>query len=496
MNRNFPVAFLCLIIFSGCASSLKGFEPHKKFSPEQLQEDFRIAWITYQQKHPGKYWYNPKDTVDHYFLEAYSSLCDSMTEQAFLNTLSSAIEKIKCGHSSVRSSKKMSRYNEEHPYEITFPLAMKVWNRDSMVVLATAYRTDSDIVRGTTILSINGKTPREIVDGMCQFISTDGWNDNFKYQVISSRFPIQYKNTFGLADHYDISYLKPNGSTAVKTLLNYDPKADTIDRKRFDTLTYFTPRKKTRQKRWSQLRSLTIDTANSFAIMKLNTFSNGALNSFFRNSFKIMHQQHIGNLAIELRENGGGDISKSNLLTRFIINHPFRNADTVAGVGKNFPYPAYVQQHFAFNLFRIFFTHKKADGRNHIGTLERHIYQPISKNHFNGQVYIITGGFTFSASTLFIHPLQGQKNITVLGEETGGGAYGNNAVNIPDINLPNTGLRVRLPLYRMVLDSTAKHDGHGILPDVYVPPSSIFIRAGKDPKMAKVMELVKARKRL
>ncbi len=494
MNRNLPLAFLCLFVFSGCASSLKGFDPHKKFPPEQLQEDFRIAWITYQQKHPGKYWYNPKDTVDYYFQQAYNSLCDSMTEQEFRNHLAFAIEKIKCGHSSVRPSKKMSRYNEKHPYEITFPLAMKVWDRDSMVVLATAYRHDSDIVRGTIILSINGKTPREIVDGMDQFISTDGWNDNFKYQVISYSFPIQYKNTFGLADHYDINYLKPDGSVATKQLLNYNPKADTADRRHFDTLTYFKPRKRIKQKKWSQLRSLSIDTANSLAIMKLNTFSNAALGSFFRKSFRTIHKQHIQNLAIELRENGGGSINKSSLLTRFIVNHPFHNADTVAGIGKNFPYPRYVQQHLAFNLFRIFFTHKKVDGRNHVSILERHVYKPITKNHFDGHVYIITGGFTFSASTLFIHPLQGQKNVTVLGEETGGGAYGNNAVNIPDINLPNTGLRVRLPLYRMVLDSTAKHNGRGILPDVYVPPSSNFIRQGKDPKMAKVMGMIQAGK--
>lgn len=494
MNRNFPLVFLCFVVFSGCASSLKDFDPYKKFPPELLQEDFRIAWITYQQKHPGKYWYNPKDTVDFYFQEAYNSLCDSMTEQEFRNRLAFAIEKIKCGHSSVRSSKQMSRYNEKHLREVTFPLAIKVWNRDSMVVLASAYRDDSDIVRGTTILSINGKTPREIVEGMGQFISTDGWNNNFKYQVISGGFPIQYKNTFGLANHYDIDYLKQDGTVATKQLLNYNPKADTVDKRRFDTMAYFKPKKRIKPKRWSQLRSLSFDTANNLAIMKLNTFSNGALSSFFRKSFMAIRQKHIQNLAIELRENGGGAISNSNLLTRFIINRPFHDADTVAGIGKNFPYPEYVQNHFFNSFFRVFFTHKQADGRNHVGTLERRVFKPINKNHFDGHVYIITGGFTFSASTLFIHPLQGQKNVTVIGEETGGGAYGNNAVNIPDITLPNTGLRVRLPLYRMVLDSTAKHNGRGILPDVYVPPSSSFIREGKDPKMVKVMEMVKSRK--
>lgn len=490
MNRNILLAFLCLVFLSSCGSSLKNYDPNKKFSPQELQEDFRVAWITYQQKHPGKYWYNPKDTVDYYFQATYNSLKDSLTERKFRNRLAFAIEKIKCGHSSVRLSKKFTAYAEKHRDTIIFPLAIKVWGGDSMVVIGNAFRIDSDLVRGTTIKSINGKSVPDMLADMGQFISTDGWNNNFKYQIISNSFPTQYKNTYGLSNHYNIDYQKPDGSSATKSIANYNPKADTLDKRRIDTMRFFLPKKKERPKRLSLLRSLSIDTANHLALMKLNTFSDAKLPSFFRRSFRKMTKKHVQNLAIELRENGGGSLNSSTLLTRFIIDHPFRNADTVAGIGKSFPYPKYVQNHFLYSLFRIFFTHKKADDRYHIRTIERHVFHPKQNNHFNGHVYIITGGFTFSASTLFIRPLQGQKNVTVVGEETGGGAYGNNAVNIPDITLPNTHLRVRLPLYRMVLDSTAKHNGHGILPDVFVPPNSEFIRQGKDPKMAKVLELI------
>ena len=119
------------------------------------------------------------------------------------------------------------------------------------------------------------------------------------------------------------------------------------------------------------------------------------------------------------------------------------------------------------------------------------MFKPYAKRHYNGQVYIMTGGFTFSASTLFINPLKGQKNVTVVGEETGGGAYGNSAVNVPDIKLPNTNVRVRLPLYRLVANKDLPHNGHGILPDIYVPPTSWHLARRVDPKMMKVYELVK-----
>ena len=42
-----------------------------------------------------------------------------------------------------------------------------------------------------------------------------------------------------------------------------------------------------------------------------------------------------------------------------------------------------------------------------------------------------------------------QDNVTIIGEETGGGAYGNNAWLIPDVTLPTTGVRFRLPLFRL-----------------------------------------------
>lgn len=42
----------------------------------------------------------------------------------------------------------------------------------------------------------------------------------------------------------------------------------------------------------------------------------------------------------------------------------------------------------------------------------------------------------------------------MIGEETGGGAYGNSAWLIPDVALPETGVRFRLPLFRLVIDKT------------------------------------------
>ena len=75
---------------------------------------------------------------------------------------------------------------------------------------------------------------------------------------------------------------------------------------------------------------------------------------------------------------------------------------------------------------------------------------PVKKNHFDGHLYVLTGGNTFSAATLFAKTVRDQENVTIVGEETGGGAYGNTAWLIPEVVLPRTKVRFRLPLFRLL----------------------------------------------
>jgi len=137
-----------------------------------------------------------------------------------------------------------------------------------------------------------------------------------------------------------------------------------------------------------------------------------------------------------------------------------------------------------------FMTSKRNDGMYHFGYFERHYFHPKNHNHFNGDIYLVTGGNSFSATTLFVKALQGQHNVKVIGEETGGGAYGNSAWMIPDVTLPVTKVRFRLPKFRLVMDPSLVKDGRGIIPDIEVGATQETIRRGIDPKAAVVRKLI------
>jgi hypothetical protein len=88
-----------------------------------------------------------------------------------------------------------------------------------------------------------------------------------------------------------------------------------------------------------------------------------------------------------------------------------------------------------------------------------------------------------------------QENVTIVGEETGGGAYGNSAWLIPEVTLPRTKVRFRLPLFRLVIDKDLPKDGRGVMPEVESKPTSEAIRKGRDYKMDTVLELIHEDKR-
>ena len=83
----------------------------------------------------------------------------------------------------------------------------------------------------------------------------------------------------------------------------------------------------------------------------------------------------------------------------------------------------------------------------------------------------------------------------MVGEETGGGAYGNSAWLIPDVTLPNTGVRFRLPLFRLVIDKDNPWRGKGVQPEVESKPTINAIKRGVDYKLEKAMELIEKDKK-
>ena len=481
-------------ILQSCGIGKSSFNPNKKYSLQEVQKDYSLFQNILEEYHPGLYWYTNKDSMDYFFHLGNEQLHDSMTEPEFKKTIAYVTSKLDCGHTTVRSSKRYSRYLDTLRAR-SFPLSLKIWP-DTAVVAANLFRRDTILKRGTVIKGINNKPIEFITDSLFQFLSADGGNRIHKFQTLSNRanFGTLYTSVFGMTPNYHIDYLDNSGKIKSTTIPVYNPATDTTGRRLIRPI-ISQPRLTThelKKLRLTSTRSLQIDSANQSAFMNLNSFSRGYhLRKFFRTSFKTLRIKKPDYLVIDVRGNGGGSVTNSTFFSRFLADHRFKIADSLYAISKKSVYGHYIQNHFLTRLFLFFFTRKKQDGHYHFKYFERHYFKPKNKNHFNGKVYILSGGNSFSATTLFIGSVYKQKNVTLVGEETGGGAYGNTAWLLPDVTLPSTGVRFSLPLFRLVINKNIPKNGRGIIPQIEADPSVDAIRRGADYKMDKVMELIR-----
>lgn len=485
-------------LFTACTSSkIAHYHFNQKTAAPQLRQDVVLLKQILEANHPSLYWYTTKDSLDAAFNQAINSIKDSLTEVEFRNKVATVISSIKCGHTAVRFSPNYTKVIEQHRYPC-FPLAIKTWG-DSMVVYGSLTPKDSIFKRGTIITAINGKSPKQLLDAMFPLISTDGNSNNFKSHVISANFPNWYKLAFGVDSSYRIDFITTEGVAKTVTIKNYLPVKETA-KKRADSMVNKPPvtpppiakEPNKRQKRRALFlakRSLIIDTATSTAVLRVATFS-GRLKPFFRQSVKTIAKTDVKNVVIDVRENTGGKLINSTFLTKFFVDKPFKTGDTIAATTNNIHYKKYIPQSYFLWLPMHLFSKKLNDGRYHKYNDEQKATKPATKYHFDGNVYVLQAGLSFSAATLFTSNLKGQKNVTIVGEETGGGFYGNTAMFLPTIILPNSKLRVVLPLYRLVIDSNRKQDGKGVLPDVLVLPTSVAIKKGIDLKMDTVKKII------
>lgn len=485
---NFFIA-CCFLFLLACSSSRKAFNANAYYNRNILQQDYQTFRTILELYHPSLYWFTPKDSMDYFFDRGFAQIGDSMTEVQFRNILLEVVTKIQCGHTSVRYSKKYSRFLDTAKLR-TFPLSLKVWP-DSLAVVGNINRQDSILRRGTVVRSINGITTRQFTSIFFDYLVTDSKAINGKYQTLSSggNFGVLYRNVLGLPDNYQVLYIDSLGQEKVTSIPTYIPVKDTGRRK------LPVPSAKSNQPPRAVvingIRNIQIDTTLSSAYMTLNTFSRGnKLRSFFRRSFREINKRSIQHLVIDVRSNGGGDAGLSTLLTQYLITRKFKLADSLYAVRRSGPYDRYIKKHFLYHTAMLFVTRKRKDHNYHFTHFERHYYKPRSRNHFDGNIYIIIGGNSFSATTLFAYAMKHQKNVTIVGEETGGGSYGNTAWMIPDVVLPQTKVRFRLPLFRLVMDQAALAAGKGITPDIEVVPTAETIRKGIDPKAEKVKQLI------
>ena len=476
----FFVFLLFTFMFFSCTTKKQSLLI-KKYPPSDLKSDAELFKNVVLAMHPVIDIYKPRTYYETLFSEFVLSLKDSLTEKQFRLKLKEVVDELHCGHSEVIPSH--AYYKEVKKLKLNYsPLVFLPLKNRVYVTANLNKKQDSTIKKGVELTKINGIPVDSALRQCWRYVSSDGYNTTAKEHYIRLAFNTYFPALFGRPDTFSIEYkdgkmlnTKRYKAIQLKNLppMPLGPKDDSL----------FTKYKRARMK----YRFL--DNERKTMLLALEKFSHRKAGKAYRKLFRKLKNNKSQNLIIDLRGNGGGSLGNTYRLLSYLVNEPL--AQTLKTGIKKYPYKKHTSGQMWFRFTK--YVYNIIGRRKVMNDTDNFIYtiKPRKRNHFNGKIYVMINGGSFSASCLVSAYLKYNSRAVFIGEETGGAIEGCNAGITPYYRLPATGLRVRVPAFRIVHNVNPTITGHGIQPDYEINYSIWDILNRKDLELDKVKQLIK-----
>jgi hypothetical protein len=505
MRHHTTFLLLAVLFCTGCETT-KHFNAHinDPRSVESLRSDVDFAHHKLEKLHPSLYRYISKQDLDYKFDSLKSTLEDPMTSREFFFKLSPVIASVRQGHARLFQIQTELRLRERFKVLLygTSPvnkLPLGWFNNQLYLVGRTPL--DTTLLAGTEIVSIDSICPQAVFTKYRPTFSSDGFNTTFQDRLLVKRFAqYQYLET-GIRDSV---LCRVKSDSIERDIWLKQPRYDRKKNKDSTQVSFKTKRIQgfdTRTQNLSKtLRFATPDS--SVAILTIRDFSRGYFRSFYKESFRIIDSVHSKALIIDVRNNTGGNINDIRTLYSYLAQENFHlvTAPVVtsktslwrnpfSNIGSPFQMAFQIlllPGNILYDAISYIKTKKGADGKYHI-------YYPASwemkpkPNRFNGKVYVLINGCSFSASSILSANLKGSGRATFVGEETGGSSNSCVAGSIPAFKLPGSKLWFSFGLLEISSPYTFTPDGRGIMPDVEIKPTLEELVKGVDPELQRVL---------
>ena len=444
---------LCISFFS--YSQKKAFNISQTYSVEQVYQDIDYTTKYLQKFHPDPYRYISKDSLNAFALKTKEKIKTPQTEMQLRFYLKQIVAKIGCGHTDVTASKTYAKALQKINRPI-FPINAFVVDTNRVFVLNNL-STDSIIKQGDEIISIDNKPINKVLQTIYSIYTTDGFNETYKKQgVKNDLFKYYYCFSYGFKPTYSISLKQENGTVYTTTLSSISTQKDTLILPKIQKPTYI---QKTKSCFYFKDKN---DT--SLAIIDINRFGGRGWRKFMRKTFKHIRKNNIQKIALDLRDNGGGQIGDGLNMLSYLIHKPF----TLLYDRKSnlLPFNPRLKMGFFTRITPILFSLSPVQWW-HKGKLRHCMVQlPKKRNAYNGKLFVLINGKSFSMSCIATSYLKYKANATIIGEETGGNVAGSNAMISGTLVLPNSKVRVFIPLYHIYHNIDVTNNAHGIIPDI------------------------------
>jgi C-terminal processing protease CtpA/Prc len=438
---------IILIIPSLAAASLRISETPQASSPgtlqpAQLQADFDLMRRALEEAHTGLYRYTTKAEMDRTFDAQRARLNRTMTKAEFLAVAAETLARIKCGHTGLTPDGETQAAAANAP---KFPLRLLIEGRRLMVLYNDAPE-DQTIRPGMEIVEINGRKPGDILNRILPVMPADGDIETGKRARIQRNFGLFYWLNVEQAGEFTVRARDAAGKTLTAKLAGVKE----ADRTKNQNPVNAQMQASLGRLDWSRENlGLRFLKDPDVAQIRIRGFGGNDYPGWIEDTFKTLREKGTRALILDLRGNGGGSDMYGAMLVSYLTDKPFRYFDHINV--RTFT-PSF-REHSDWRAeregqLREGLAPNPAGGylvtaKLHPGVAE----QSPGKYPFLGKVLVLIDGGTFSTAADFCAVTHHLKRATFIGEETGGGYYGNNSGMQTIVTLPNSKVRVRVPMY-------------------------------------------------
>lgn len=464
---------LFLIILTQTAFS-QNYGEFPKIEKEKLQRDLHLLHQGLDKFHSGMYWYTPKDSVDLAFQNAKSKISNDLNVLEFHKIIAPLIALSREDHTDIFLPKNIREETNKNENIRFLPLTV-VFLGEKLYCIQNLSNNPAKI-ETLEIEKINGETPKEIALKIGNLFASDGYIKTVKFSDLRGfNFSRYYYYYYGVIENYKVKF-KDVSETITFNSLPISQISNNL--KDYST-------KSEEEIKNEALQFRIIDSKAAY--IAIQTFSNSeikkeskhkTLKNFLENSFSEINEKRIENLIIDISENGGGTEGNEGLLYSYFGENyqkytKVRVKTQKVVLDNGIDKPIKIK---TFGLFeRIFANKKMKDGslerRNNIG-LGLMAYKKTPKNRFKGNVYVIISPISYSGASEFSNMMYSQGLATFIGQETGGGYFGNTSGYSQNLTLPNSKITISIPVLQFVMNVEPKLPfGSGVKPHYEVIPS-------------------------
>lgn len=470
-------SFLIASLYHSASAMAQG----ESFSPQQLQEDLQIAKRVLEEAHGGMYRYRSKAYIDQQFVDAQAALSHSNDALGFHRLLKPTIASIACGHTTALLPLSIK---ESLKHELLLPFEVKIL-QGRVFVFRDLSGTNQ--FAGQEILSINGMDIHSIVRTMTNAMHGDGNIPTMRAIEVGRAFKELLFTMLQMRGEFKVVLRNPKSKTV---------KQHQIEGKELEALKQIWAKQYPQDQDSDRFLNTFFFEQGKIAYLKIDNFSvartekDGA--SILKETFEAIRDQGSHTLVIDLRDNGGGEDALGKLLFSHLVDQPFSYYDALTVKTDNYTMDQYAEEPIRLKAKWL---SARPDGQfNFLKHPNLGIQQP-SLPTFKGRVLILINGGSYSTTAEFLTQAHTHHRATFIGEESGGAYFGNTSGHHMLLTLPNTKVRLVVPLMTYQLSTQGQHEAdRGVMPDYPVQRTIDDYLQGRDPEWNLALSLAKQNK--